>query len=388
MALSKMRLLDAVGRWTVPNLKQFQHSRQPVVWLLAPFIGLAAGGAAILFRLGIGVFQLPWLGTMSESVTAAASVQPWWVILLAPAVAGLLVGLMLQYLLAAKRTGAVPDVMEARINAGRDLDLRQGLVSTLASALSLGGGASAGREGPIVYFGATIAAATCNRLNLPNAAPAHAACCRRRRRRCRLLQCADCRRPVRPGGGPRPFRRDQLRAPGACLGDGDHRVAGLVRQYCRLRRSRLPDQLISRSTGVCAARHRRRRGGDHFPDRSRRHRLDCPQHRHAAHRPSCGRRPSDRRHRALVSRGPWRRLRQHRRGAEGSIADRHDVGAARRQDRGDRDRARLSLRRRGVFAGAVSRGHDRRRIRPDCRNCVSADGLERGPLRDPRHGRG
>ena len=83
MALSKMRLLDAVGRWTVPNLKQFQQSRQPMVWLLAPFIGLAAGGAAILFRLGIGVFQLPWLGTMSESVTAAARAQPWWAIAMA-----------------------------------------------------------------------------------------------------------------------------------------------------------------------------------------------------------------------------------------------------------------------------------------------------------------
>jgi CIC family chloride channel protein len=104
MALTWARLLDAARRWTVPNLKQFRHSRQPIVWLLAPFIGLAGGGAAILFRLAIAAFQVPWLGTMSESVTAAAREQPWWVILIAPAVARLLVGLMLQYLLTAKRT--------------------------------------------------------------------------------------------------------------------------------------------------------------------------------------------------------------------------------------------------------------------------------------------
>jgi CIC family chloride channel protein len=169
MALTWARLLDAARRWTVPNLKQFRHS-QPIVWLLAPFIGLAGGGAAILFRLAIAAFQVPWLGTMSESVTAAAREQPWWVILIAPAIAGLLVGLMLQYLLTAKRTGAVPDVMEARITGGRSMDLRQGLVSTVASALSLGGGASAGREGPIVYLGAGIAAAACNHFKLPDAA--------------------------------------------------------------------------------------------------------------------------------------------------------------------------------------------------------------------------
>jgi CIC family chloride channel protein len=72
--------------------------------------------------------------------------------------------------LTAKRTDAVPDVMEARVNAGRGLNLQQGLLSALASALSLGSGASAGREGPIVHLGATIAAAACSRLSLPNAA--------------------------------------------------------------------------------------------------------------------------------------------------------------------------------------------------------------------------
>ena len=78
-------------------------------------------------------------------------------------------GFLLQYL-NAKRTGAVADVVEARLNAGRSLSLGQGLLSGLASAVSLGSGASAGREGPIVHLGASIAASTCNRFHLPNAA--------------------------------------------------------------------------------------------------------------------------------------------------------------------------------------------------------------------------
>ncbi len=170
MALRRVKLLATARRWTIPNLKQFRESRQHVVWLLAPFIGVAAGGAAILFRLAIGAFQWPWLHTMTENVATAARAQPWWVVVLAPAVGGLLVGLMLRYVLTAKRTGAVPDVMEARVNAGRGLGLRQGLLGAVASALSLGVGASAGREGPIVHLGATIAAAACTHFHLPNAA--------------------------------------------------------------------------------------------------------------------------------------------------------------------------------------------------------------------------
>lgn len=170
MALKPAELVDTALRWTVPNLRLFDEGRHLIVWLLAPFIGLLTGAAAILFRLAIGAFQWPWLHTMTENVAEAAREQPWWVILIAPAAGGLLVGLMLQYLLTAKRTGAVPDVMEARVSAGRGLSLGQGLLSALASALSLGCGASAGREGPIVHLGASIAASACTRLHLPNAA--------------------------------------------------------------------------------------------------------------------------------------------------------------------------------------------------------------------------
>ena len=77
MALRRVKLLATARRWTLPNLKQFQESRQHVVWLLAPFIGVAAGGAAILFRLAIGAFQWPWLHTMTENVAEAARAQPF-----------------------------------------------------------------------------------------------------------------------------------------------------------------------------------------------------------------------------------------------------------------------------------------------------------------------
>jgi CIC family chloride channel protein len=170
MAPRYPRISETVRHWIVPNLQLFRESRLPTVWLLAPFIGVATGVGAILFRLAIGAFQWPWLHYVTENVAELARAQPWWVILIAPAVGGLLVGLMLQYLLITKRTDAVPDVMEARVNAGRSLNLKQGLLSALASALSLGTGASAGREGPIVHLGATIAVSACKFFKLPDSA--------------------------------------------------------------------------------------------------------------------------------------------------------------------------------------------------------------------------
>ena len=162
--------LTQVRNWIAPNLRVFVGSRQPVIWLTAIAVGVAAAVGAIVFRLGIAFFQLPWLGTMSENVASAARAAPWWMVLLAPAVGGLIVGLFLRYVLPGKRVEVVADVIEARALPSHQLTLRIGLGSAFVSALSLGTGASAGREGPVVHLGATIAAALTRILSLPMAA--------------------------------------------------------------------------------------------------------------------------------------------------------------------------------------------------------------------------
>jgi len=156
--------------WIAPNLHGFMSTRQPVVWLVAIFVGVAGAIGAILFRLGIALFQLPWLGTMTEQVATAARAAPWWMVLLAPAVGGLIVGLILQYFMPGKRVEVVADVIEARALPSHQLTLRIGLGSAFVSALSLGTGASAGREGPVVHLGATLAAALTRLMDLPPAA--------------------------------------------------------------------------------------------------------------------------------------------------------------------------------------------------------------------------
>lgn len=171
------KILDAAGHlpdilisWITPNVRQYRASRLHIVWLLAMIIGLLVAVAAIIFRTLIGLVQWPWLKTTTELTMQAAAAQPWWIILCAPALGGLVVGWILHKFHPYQRAGGVADVIEARAYGGRGLPLGAGLWSGVVTAISLGCGASAGREGPVVHLGATIGAAVCSKFSLPDSA--------------------------------------------------------------------------------------------------------------------------------------------------------------------------------------------------------------------------
>lgn len=175
---SRQRLLRRPASWlrhvladrVLPNLRAFFGERQLLVWALALIIGVGGAYLSILFRLAIGLFQLPWLGTTSESVYEAAELLPWWIVLLAPAAGGLVVGLFLQHLMPGRRANGVADVIEARALLGCRVSAKQGFASALLSTFSLGVGASAGREGPVVHLGATFASILEDFFKLPHSA--------------------------------------------------------------------------------------------------------------------------------------------------------------------------------------------------------------------------
>lgn len=85
--------------------------------------------------------------------------------ILVPTLGGVVVGYLLQYCSLEKRPLGPPDSIRA-VQLRRDLpDLRSGLVSTLASILSLGCGASVGQYGPMVYLG-SMCGGLVTKLNL------------------------------------------------------------------------------------------------------------------------------------------------------------------------------------------------------------------------------
>ena len=153
-----------------PNILNFFQDKQPLVWLLALVIGFGVAYAALAFRHIIGFCQYFWLGTTSENSLQHAMALPWWAILLTPALGGLLVGFCLTKFLPERRAYGVADVIESRAVRACRIPFKEGLWSAVVSAMSLGFGASAGREGPVVHLGATFASALEDAFNLPRSA--------------------------------------------------------------------------------------------------------------------------------------------------------------------------------------------------------------------------
>ncbi|MBF0402234.1 MAG: chloride channel protein [Magnetococcales bacterium] len=144
----------------------FSVNEHIVLSVVAVFIGLLVGYGAIFFRTLVGWFQTLFMGDGHEGVVMIVQGLPWWQILLAPTVGGLIVGLLAYHFLTPGESQGVPEVMSAVALHSGKINLRSGMVKMLASALSIGCGASVGREGPVIHLGATLASAVGRKLHM------------------------------------------------------------------------------------------------------------------------------------------------------------------------------------------------------------------------------
>lgn len=155
--------------------RQWREGRSPALWLLGVIVGLIAAYASIAFILVLHVFSYLIFGTDHDSLASGTENLPFWVILFAPVAGGLIVSALLwvgqkRKWLPRLQSSAVADVMEARAAAKGNIPLANGLLSATISAVTLGFGGSAGREGPVVHLGAAIASFMARRLGLPGRA--------------------------------------------------------------------------------------------------------------------------------------------------------------------------------------------------------------------------
>jgi CIC family chloride channel protein len=137
------------------------HFRWP---LMSMAVGVVSGFGAILFEellryalyhflhLPTG-FMEPVKGMEAAAVAALAGTHSW-LFLVIPALGGLVSGLLV-YLIAPEAEGHGTDAMiEAFHRRGGYIRKRVPLVKILASAITIGSGGSAGKEGPIAQIGA------------------------------------------------------------------------------------------------------------------------------------------------------------------------------------------------------------------------------------------
>jgi len=142
---------------------------QFILFILSVVIGLIAGGCAIVFREGIAFFQKLSFGSGTERLHSLAAQLPWWHIVLVTTGGGLVVGLMVRFMTPGGRPEGVADVVAASALRGGRMPLKNGVWAAVISAVSIGTGASTGREGPVVHLGATLSSFVAEKLHLGRA---------------------------------------------------------------------------------------------------------------------------------------------------------------------------------------------------------------------------
>ena len=146
-------------RWIIQN-------DQLILSILAVVVGAVAGGAAIAIREGIDLVQGVFLAGKSEALVNVTKTLPWWQILFAPTIGGLMVGLFIYYFMPGRQPHGIAKVIEASALQSGRMSLKAGIGAAIASATSIGVGASVGREGPAVHLGATLGAWVAEKLHL------------------------------------------------------------------------------------------------------------------------------------------------------------------------------------------------------------------------------
>jgi len=139
--------------------------------VVAFVIGIVAAVGAVFFRYLISiVHNLFYYGTFSTVYDANqfSEASPLGaLVILVPVVGGLIVVFLVKTFAPEAKGHGVPEVMFAIYHKKGDVRGVVALVKSFASAISIGSGASVGREGPIIQIGASFGSTIARALNLP-----------------------------------------------------------------------------------------------------------------------------------------------------------------------------------------------------------------------------
>ena len=118
---------------------------------LAILIGIAGGAGAIVFRSVIEIIHgIFFSGAYQEGLS------PGYYVILYPIIGGLIVGPIVCILAPEAKGHGVPQIIESLQVGGGQIRKRVGFLLILCSAVIIGSGGSAGREGPIAQIGASF----------------------------------------------------------------------------------------------------------------------------------------------------------------------------------------------------------------------------------------
>ncbi|WP_370468368.1 chloride channel protein [Streptacidiphilus sp. P02-A3a] len=140
--------------------------------LMITGLALAVGGVGALAALAllrlIGlVTNLVFYQRWNVSLVAPGLVHhPWWLVLCAPVLGGLVVGLMARYGSEKIRGHGMPEAIESILTGGSRIAPKVALLKPISAAISIGTGGPFGAEGPIIMTGGAIGSMLAQLLRL------------------------------------------------------------------------------------------------------------------------------------------------------------------------------------------------------------------------------
>tara|TARA_R110002124_G_scaffold59234_2_gene163952 strand:+ start:3974 stop:5746 length:1773 start_codon:yes stop_codon:yes gene_type:complete len=140
------------------KLGDFTTDRRVLILsLMALVVGAASVASAwALIKLIALVTNLVWFGTISTATTYLTHVKPSLWMVAAPALGGLIIGLMARFGSEKIRGHGIPEAIEAIMIGGSRLHPKVAVLKPLSSAISIGSGGPFGAEGPIIMTGGAI----------------------------------------------------------------------------------------------------------------------------------------------------------------------------------------------------------------------------------------
>ncbi len=135
------------------TMSAIRTSQTLLLITLAVLVGLGSGVGVWLFKITYNFFQSFMFNTAGGWMSPVGK----WTIIIIPVIGGLIVGLFNRFFVGEEKVHGTAAVIQSVALSGGRLRYKQAPVNALASALSLGAGASVGPEDPAVQIGANIA---------------------------------------------------------------------------------------------------------------------------------------------------------------------------------------------------------------------------------------